>query len=329
MNILQAYAGFTGELSKLGMGEWAATLATRLQEYFAAPEHGDFPRWQQALEQLPPLRQRCDSNRNVPRFGEDPDDEVPGHQQQLMNALLGLRPWRKGPMDIGGILIDSEWRCDWKWQRVAPHLSSLQGRTVLDVGCGNGYYSWRLHGAGARCVIGIDPGLLFIMQWLACRHYAGDQPLWLLPTTLEALPPSPVGFDTVLSMGVLYHRRDPLQHLQQLYDQTAAGGELVLETLVTPDHAQELALDRDQRYARMRNVWNIPHVATIQQWLEQAGYAQTRLVDLSVTTTAEQRSTAWMPFDSLAEALDPADQSRTIEGHSAPMRAVFTACRRD
>ncbi|PMC22346.1 tRNA 5-methoxyuridine(34)/uridine 5-oxyacetic acid(34) synthase CmoB, partial [Klebsiella aerogenes] len=33
-------------------------------------------------------------------------------------------------------------------------------------------------------------------------------------------------------MGVLYHRRSPLDHLWQLKDQLAPGGELVLETLV-------------------------------------------------------------------------------------------------
>jgi tRNA (mo5U34)-methyltransferase len=31
-------------------------------------------------------------------------------------------------------------------------------------------------------------------------------------------------------MGVLYHRRSPLEHLWQLKDQLVNGGELVLET---------------------------------------------------------------------------------------------------
>jgi tRNA (mo5U34)-methyltransferase len=46
------------------------------------------------------------------------------------------------------------------------------------------------------------------------------------------------------------------------------------------------------------------------------------MVAVTDTTVHEQRSTEWMPFESLAEALDPDDPSRTIEGLPAPMRAI-------
>ena len=49
------------------------------------------------------------------------------------------------------------------------------------------------------------------------------------------------------------------------------------------------------------------------------------VIDTSVTTTAEQRSTEWMTFESLREALDPVDASRTVEGLPAPRRVVVTA----
>ncbi|MBP8127345.1 MAG: DUF1698 domain-containing protein, partial [Aeromonadaceae bacterium] len=52
-----------------------------------------------------------------------------------------------------------------------------------------------------------------------------------------------------------------------------------------------------------------------------------RIVDQSVTTTDEQRKTAWMRNDSLAEFLDPSDSTLTIEGHPAPKRAVLIASR--
>jgi tRNA (mo5U34)-methyltransferase len=40
----------------------------------------------------------------------------------------------------------------------------------------------------------------------------------LLPLGIEQLP-ALNAFDTVFSMGVLYHRRSPLDHLWQLKDQ--------------------------------------------------------------------------------------------------------------
>ncbi|MEL0006468.1 MAG: DUF1698 domain-containing protein, partial [Luminiphilus sp.] len=89
----------------------------------------------------------------------------------LEDALRGLHPWRKGPFELFGLHIDTEWRSDWKWDRLAGALESLQDRRILDVGCGNGYHCWRMLGAGASEVIGIDPTPLFILQFKAIHRY--------------------------------------------------------------------------------------------------------------------------------------------------------------
>lgn len=141
-------------------------------------------------------------------------------------------PWRKGPFSLYGVEIDTEWRSDLKWDRVLPHLSPLAGRTILDVGCGSGYHMWRMAGEGAELVIGVDPTQLFLCQFEAVRKLLGnDQRVHLLPLGIQELP-ALQAFDTVFSMGVLYHRRSPLDHLWQLKDQLVSGGELVLESIV-------------------------------------------------------------------------------------------------
>lgn len=328
MNPFHYYQDLDQHLIQLGQAEWAKDLLPQLESYFKNPGHGDYPQWLSALAQMPALQHRCNLEGNVPRFGEDPDDAVPLHQDDLSQALFKLRPWRKGPLDIGGVLIDSEWRCDWKWQRVQAHLSPLTGRHVLDVGAGNGYYSWRMLGAGAASVLAVDPSLLFTMQWLACRIYSGPVPMWLLPARLEDLPPDLACFDTVFSMGVLYHRRTPHEHLRQLLASLKPGGELVLETLVSMGE-EDILLNEDQRYARMRNIWCIPRPRSVEQWLQEVGLEKVRLVDVAATTTAEQRSTNWMPFDSLAEGLAEDDVAHTVEGLPAPVRAVFIARKPD
>ena len=81
------------------------------------------------------------------------------------------------------------------------------------------------------------------------------------------------------------------------------------------------------RYARMRNVHMVPDIATLCGWLEQAGFANATVVDITATTTDEQRATAWMPFQSLAHALHPTHPHRTVEGHPAPKRAFVLARR--
>jgi tRNA (mo5U34)-methyltransferase len=142
--------------------------------------------------------------------------------------------------------------------------------------------------------------------------------------TLEDLPEKMPAFDTVFSMGVLYHRRSPIDHLFKLRDLLRAGGELVLETLVIEGDDQQVLLPED-RYARMRNVWFIPSCATLAGWLKRCGFHDVRLIDVSTTSSDEQRTTDWMRFQSLADCLQTSNLGLTVEGLPAPRRAIFLA----
>ena len=235
-------------------------------------------------------------------------------------------PWRKSPFDIFGVEVDTEWRSDWKWQRIAPHISSLADRMVLDVGCGSGYHCWRMWAEGARLVLGIDPTLLYFFQYLCLKRYALSAPVWYAPVRLEEMPLGSQAFDTVFSMGVLYHRRSPLDHLAELYSALRPGGELVLETLVVEGDINTVLMPAD-RYAAMRNVFFLPAPDLLELWLRRSGFVDVRTVDICVTNVAEQHSTEWMTFQSLPDFLDPADSSRTIEGYPAPRRATLIARR--
>ena len=240
---------------------------------------------------------------------------------QLAAALQGLSPWRKGPFRLFGLHIDAEWRSDLKWARIQPHID-LEGAHVLDVGCGNGYYGWRMREAGAASVTGIDPSLLKVLQHAAVAYYADDPRNLVLPLSLEDLEPERA-FDVVSSMGVVYHRRDPAAHVRALARRAHRDTVVVLESLVVDAGP----IEPRGRYARMRNVHLIPDVPTLAGWLRAAGFATVRLVDRSVTTVAEQRATRWMTYQSLADALDPGDPTRTVEGYPAPERAVMIASR--
>src|SRR5690606_12968810 len=113
-------------------------------------------------------------------------------------------------------------------------------------------------------------------------------PVRMLPLRLHELPPV-AAFDTVFSMGVLYHQRAPLEHLAQLRGSLRPDGELVLETLILPGAGPEA--QTPERYARMRNVWHLPTETLLHEWLAEAGFAGAKTIDISATTTLEQRRT--------------------------------------
>lgn len=319
---------FSAFLNRPVVADHRAHFEAVLAERCRAGRHGDLPNWLAILDALPELRADLkDYASDTVRIGSASpvsDSEFTSALTSLDQGLRALSPWRKGPYQIFNSFIDTEWRSDWKWQRIAPHLSSLSGRRVLDVGCGTGYHGWRMLGQGASQVLGIDPSMRFLVQFLAVQKYAQDTRFDFLPIGIEDMPRAWPVFDTVFSMGVIYHRRNPLQHLTELANLLTAKGELVLETLIV-DQAEEGVLRPEGRYAKMRNVWSIMTVDKILALLTEAGFKHGRCVDENITSLDEQRQTDWMQFHSLAQFLDPNDPSKTVEGYPAPKRGTFIA----
>ena len=281
--------------------------------------NGNIPKWSQAIDTIDALpKGKVALKQPYISINQDGIDS-----ELLMEALHKLIPWRKGPFMINGLALESEWDGDMKWQRITKHIKPLENKLVLDVGAGNGYFTIRMSMEGAKRVLGIEPFLLFNYQFRAIKSMI-KSPLnaLLLPVKLEDMPKKPI-FDTVFSMGVLYHQRDHMAHLSQLHEMMVPYAELVLETLVI-EGPEEYILVPKGRYAQMRNVYSIPSIKTLKSWLNDANFNNARVVDVSKTTTEEQRKTPWIGENgaSLEDFLDPLDDSLTIEGYPAPVRAI-------
>jgi tRNA (mo5U34)-methyltransferase len=312
-------------LADMGLERWAEELRATLPERLLPDNNGKMERWLSALQSLPELRPSRVELQDHVTIGSDADiGQV--SREELIAQLQAFHPWRKGPYNFFGIEIDTEWRSDWKWERLLPHIQPLAGRRVLDVGCGNGYHGWRMRGAGADFVLGIEPFLTSVLQFQVMQRYLCDPRHHVIPIGIEDVPPNLACFDSVFSMGVLYHRRSPLDHLFELKGCLRPRGELILETLIV-EGDQETIFMPEGRYAKMRNVWFLPSIAAMNLWLKRCGFTDIACVDTNRTSREEQRPTEWMHFESLADFLDPDDAEKTIEGHPAPLRAIFTATR--
>jgi len=312
-------------LKNTRLAPWYDFFIEATRDRFAQYTHGELENWRSLIDNLPEINvQNYSLSDCVTIESEQPlADDI---KIQLTEQLRQLHPWRKGPFNFFSIAIDTEWRSDWKWQRIQPYIADLKGKLVLDVGCGNGYHLWRMIEQQAQLVIGIDPSQKFLAQFNCIQKYLQIANCHLLPIGIEDMPHDMErrGFDTVFCMGVLYHQKSPMELLNRLKGLLNKGGQLVLETLVIEGDENQVLVP-EGRYAQMRNVWFIPSAKALQIWLKKIGFNSVKTIDISVTSLQEQRATDWMTFHSLQDFLDPTDSSKTIEGYPAPRRATLIA----
>jgi len=282
--------------------------------------NGNIPKWTIALDALKAMpKGEIELNEPYISINQNSlDSEI------IVSAFKKLLPWRKGPFMFNNLKLESEWQGDLKWKRLQNHITPLKNRRVLDVGAGNGYFTLRMAMEGAKKVLGIEPFLLFNYQYAAIKSLIGNEiNAMLLPIRLEEMPKSAI-FDSVFSMGVLYHQKSHMDHLLQLKEIMAPGAELILETLVV-EGPKGYILIPEGRYAQMRNVHCLPSVETLKSWLADANFNNIKVVDISKTSPKEQRRTEWIGDNaaSLEDFLDPSDPSLTKEGYPAPTRVII------
>jgi tRNA (mo5U34)-methyltransferase len=148
-------------------------LQQALQQEYIEKKHGRKTDWDQAFASLPAtLPSHTQIGVDGIYLGSAQDLDI--SQPEFRDLLMQFTPWRKGPWHLFDVHIDTEWRSDWKWQRLKPHITPLAGRSVLDIGCGNGYHLFHMASEGASLALGIDPTRLFLYSTPAkstCQTY--------------------------------------------------------------------------------------------------------------------------------------------------------------
>jgi len=237
---------------------------------------------------------------------------------EILEIAKMLKPWRKGPFRINNIFIDSEWKSYIKWNSLKPHLN-LENKDVLDVGCNNGYYMFRMLELNPKSITGFDPSALFNLQFEFINTFIKSDIKYKL-LGIEHIPYYEKKFDVIFCMGVLYHRKDPIDMLKELKIGLKENGEVILDTLIIEGN-EDIALS-PVRYAKMKNVYFIPTLKTLYNWIEKAKFKEIEFLGKRYTTTNEQRKTEWIDGESLESFLNKS-QTKTIEGYEPPLRAYL------
>lgn len=164
-----------------------------------------------------------------------PDDEscAPSGviRSSLQSRVHELLHKFHSPFDFGGGVTTKPWHVQRRFARRLRllNLPDVTGKTVLDLGAWDGYFSFEIERRGARRVLAIDvwdEGALEAFL-LARDHFQSKVEYQRLDA--HKLSPDLIGtFDVVLCAGLLYHLRHPLYGLECI--RSVTGGQLILET---------------------------------------------------------------------------------------------------
>lgn len=269
------------------------------------------------INALPPLQATLELQESVKLSF---DSLSHSQKEQILECALALKPWRKGPFEIGDLRIESEWNSSIKWNLLTPYLQ-LEGKEIADIGCNNGYYMFEMLSHSPKSITGFDPYALFKCQFDFINHFA-KTPIVYEMLGIEHLQYYPQKFDVIFCMGVLYHRTDPISTLKTLAKALKNGGEVILDTLILQS-SEEIALCPKESYAKMSNAYFIPSPLALEGWCQRAGFESVVLLEMKQTQQNEQRKTQWIDTMSLEDFLNPNNPNQTIEGYQAPIRGYF------
>jgi tRNA (mo5U34)-methyltransferase len=254
-------------------------------------------------------------------FGEKKDLTLE-ENDTLQHAFKKLIPWRKGPFKLFDTTIETEWRSDKKYNLIRPHFN-LKGKVVADVGCNNGYYMFRMLEDNPTKLVGFDPSPFFNLQFDLVNHFLKTDIKFEL-LGVEHLEIYEHKFDFIFMLGVLYHRSDPIATLKSLAKALNKNGEILIDTFMI-DGEDEVCLTPNSRYSKMPNIYFVPTISALKNWLNRAGFIDIEVLATTVTDSEEQRVTPWTFEQSLDDYLDSEDKTKTVEGYPAPKRVYIKA----
>ena len=152
--------------------------------------------------------------------------------QKIINEIESIRWWHQIelPMPSGKTIV-TPGEVDHCNEQLATYRfgipKDLKGKTILDIGCWDGYFSFLAEKRGADLVYSIDPYQVFENPEEGQRGYKLAHKLLnskciQMVSSLESYAQDSTNssMDIVLYLGILYHVDHPLKELEYLYKVT-------------------------------------------------------------------------------------------------------------
>lgn len=156
--------------------------------------------------------------------------------------------------------------------------ADLTGKSVLDIGAWDGFFSFEAERRGASRVLATDwfcwggPGWGTRAGFDLARRALGSKVQDREIDVLDISPQSVGTFDVVFFLGVLYHMRHPLLALEKLYSVTA--GMAIVETGVDLNYYWQPAMafyPSSEAVGDATNWWG-PNAAAVEAMLKDVGF---------------------------------------------------------
>lgn len=214
--------------------------------------------------------------------------------EELNERIRALGPWFHN-LDLGGVkTAPTHFLGDYpefKFRQFADAIpASLAGKTVLDIGCNAGFYSFEMKRRGAERVVAIDSDNNYLRQ----AHFAAsilEMDVEFQNLSVYEISALREKFDFVIFMGVLYHLRHPLLALDLIREHVAKDlllfqsmqrGSSDVDNLKSDyPFTEEQVFDRpaypkmhfiEKRYAGDQTNWWVPNRACVEAMLRSSGF---------------------------------------------------------
>ena len=251
-------------------------------------------------------------------------------QRQDLARLVAAEPFWFHSIDLGGGVVTPGFKTP---EVLAADLGRLQlpdvrGKTVLDIGAWDGFFSFEAERRGARRVVSLDHFVWALDRDGRGGEWPGKRPYDIAHAALGSRA-EPVAadymtvdwaslgapFDVVYYMGVLYHMENPLAALRRVAEATREVAVIETAAIDVPGmHGRALCefYETTELNGDPSNWW-APNEKALVGMCRAAGFARVEVKSAAPSTTWPKKSAPREAREAVGRALRRAGLLRPVE----------------